>query len=135
MQTHPVFDLESEVKAENQPEEDSAAAEEDVSAPTPVQEAAAEPVEPELPSDQVSVEVEPAADDLVPEPAAGCDAEAAAEISDRSAEEVAPREQEEQEEHAAAIPAAPLSPEQVSSLLVSFFCFKNPNFMMLFCLL
>ncbi|XP_024130488.2 magnetosome-associated protein MamJ isoform X2 [Oryzias melastigma] len=112
--THPVFDLESEVKAENQPEEDSAAAEEDVSAPTPVQEAAAEPVEPELPSDQVSVEVEPAADDLVPEPAAGCDAEAAAEISDRSAEEVAPREQEEQEEHAAAIPAAPLSPEQDS---------------------
>ncbi|KAF6716139.1 Zinc metalloprotease ZmpB [Oryzias melastigma] len=114
LETHPVFDLESEVKAENQPEEDSAAAEEDVSAPTPVQEAAAEPVEPELPSDQVSVEVEPAADDLLPEPAAGSDAEAAVEISDRSAEEVAPREQEEQEEHAAAIPAAPLSPAQDS---------------------
>ncbi|RVE67891.1 hypothetical protein OJAV_G00086340 [Oryzias javanicus] len=101
--THPIFDLESEVKAESQPEEDSAAVEEDVSAPAPVQEAAAEPPEPELPSDHVSVEVEPVADDLISEPAVG--SEAAAEISDGDAEEVAPREQEE---HAAATPAQDL---------------------------
>ncbi|XP_011477117.1 fibrous sheath CABYR-binding protein [Oryzias latipes] len=101
--THPVFEPETEVKAESQPEEDSAASVEDVSAP--VQEAAAEPVAQELHSNHV----EPVADDLVSKPTVGSEAEAAAEISDQDVDLVAPNEQEEQEEHAAAIPAAPLS--------------------------
>lgn len=116
MQTHPVFEPETEVKAESQSEEDSAASVEDVSAP--VQEAAAEPVAQELHSNHV----EPVADDLVSKPTVGSEAEAAAEISDQDVDLVAPNEQEEQEEHAAAIPAAPLSAAEVRPE-IKFFCF------------